>query len=335
MRCAEAANQLRRTRERAGLFTVLAESNSYAAGLLSSADGKSFAEIVSGIEDGRIRALVVAETDLNRAPIDPARLEQALDRLEWLVVLDHVATPTVRRAHAFIPTASPFESVSTFVNQEGRVQAAEPVHAGGHSIDRESGGSHPPRVYTNITPGSDPKPAAQILAELAGNAREPGSPPLRTADGLVDGEALETATGAVIRGGRLIAASDRLTAPDFDRLTEDDASANGPAPGCLLPLVVEWTFGTEELSAYSPALQPAEKEPCLVLHSDDAKSAGLSDGDRVRLRLPTGAVELPLRACANMARGVIILPRHRRVPWREIVSMPGGLPIESFEKAAT
>jgi NADH-quinone oxidoreductase subunit G len=340
--CAEAAEQLRRTKGKAGLFTVLPEANSSLAALLSSANGKTFAEVVSGIEDGKIRALVTAETDLSRAPIDPARLGRALDRLEFLVVLDHVATQPVRRAHAFIPTANHFEAASTFVNQEGRVQLAKPVYAGGNPLHQESGGSHPPRVYGSATPGSDPKPAAWILAELAGamgNAAGAGLsiqtiPPSRgDQEGVapIDPDFLEAATGGVIRGGRLLASTGRAAWPDFDRLIEDDA----PAPGCLLPRFVDWTFGTEELSGYSAVLQQAEKEPCLVLHSDDAESAGLSDGDRVRLTLPNGAVELTLRTHTSMARGVVILPRHRRIPWREIFSLRGGVQLETLEKAGT
>jgi hypothetical protein len=152
---------------------------------------------------------------------------------------------------------------------------------------------------------------------------------------MVDPNSLEAVTRAVFRGGRLLASPGRAAGPDFDRLIEDDAPASVPAPGCLLPLLVDWTFGTEELSGYSSALQQAEKEPCLVLHSDDAESAGLSDGDRVRLTLPNGAFELTLRTHASMARGVVILPRHRRIPWREIFSLRGGIQLESLEKAGT
>lgn len=319
LRAAHAADKLREGKGKAGFFAVLPEANSYAAALLGGA--KSFLDILSEIEAGSVRGLLVVEADLSRAPVDPVRLESALGRLETLIVLDHLPTPTARRAHLFIPTTTCFETATTFVSQEGRVQLAQPVHAGGLPIRQGSGGSHPPREYGRPVPGSEPRPAGEILADLAGDG-EPSS----EVDSLI--ERLVAAPS-----GRRIAAPARVphaTVPGAP--SEVGSPVNAPAPGCLVPLLVDWTFGTEELSSYSTVLEPAEQAPHLTVHEEDAAAAEIADGDHAPIALANTTIRLPVRVCSNMTRGILIVPRHRRVPWREIVSFPGGIRLERAEK---
>ena len=55
--------------------------------------------------------------------------------------------------------------------------------------------------------------------------------------------------------------------------------------GSLDLLVVDWTFGTEELSAYSGPIQQVERNPCLLMRPlRDASQAGVSGEDRCILQ---------------------------------------------------
>ncbi|MHC1744940.1 MAG: NADH-quinone oxidoreductase subunit NuoG [Syntrophobacteraceae bacterium] len=312
--CAETAERLREAKGRAGLFYVFPEANQYAAALLSAGRNSSFADVVAGIETGAIRGLIAVEADLYHSSVDPVRLEAALERLDLLVVLDHLPTRTAERAQFFIPTANHFEAGSTFVNQEGRVQVAEPVYSGGVSIGQETGGSHPARVFRTVTPGSDPGPAARMLAQLAAMN-----------GGRVPEDGLAAAMGAVASGTRIIASESFKAWADSLTQVRDKTAPSEPAPGGLYPLVVDWTFGTEELSSHSAVIQPAEEPPYLIVHADDAASAGLSEGDRVCVTLPDGLLELPLRTSANMAKGIVIVPRRPQIPWQTMLNMPGGI----------
>lgn len=314
-RCVEAADRLRLARGKAGFFSVLPEANQYLAALLSVAVEQTFETLVEGIEAGRIRGLVVAESDLSRSPVDAARLEAALDRLECLLVLDHLPTPTARRADVLLPTTAPFEALSTVVSQEGRVQVAEPVHVGGVPLQQETAGSHPRREYGSDVPGADMRPAAEVLSYLAGRNWTP-----------LDRAALAAAAGAEWDGERLFATA--AAAPSAPGVQGPAAPI---APGCLVPLSVDWTFGTEELSSYSPVIEGAEKPPCCTVHAADAAEAGLADGARVRLCYSRGTVELPLRTSTRMARGIVIVPRHRDIPWQRIVNTLGGVRLEPVE----
>ena len=103
-------------------------------------------------------------------------------------------------------------------------------------------------------------------------------------------------------------------------------------PGQVELLLVDQTFGTEELAGYSAYVQKVEEEPCLTLHDDLAASLGFASGDQVVLPLPGGEVTVRLKTAHNMAPGVAILPRHRRLEWQKAPDGPVWLPAEGMKK---
>jgi NADH-quinone oxidoreductase subunit G len=97
--------------------------------------------------------------------------------------------------------------------------------------------------------------------------------------------------------------------------------------------VVERTFGTEELSIRSPILEGLEPPPVLTVHSRDAGRLGLAPEDRVILDLDGGALEVGVEIREDMAPGVIILPRHRRLPWQRAGKNGVRLPWDKIRRA--
>ncbi len=149
-----------------GLFYLLPGANAFGAGLLSPAAGQS--PLLEALEAGQVKALIAVENDLRWDYPDQGRLALALDKLELLVALDYLPSATVQRADIVFPTLTLFEkSPAAFINQEGRVQQAQPVHLGGAPIAQISPEKHPPRTYLNFIPGGEPRPAAEILRDLA------------------------------------------------------------------------------------------------------------------------------------------------------------------------
>ena len=105
------------------------------------------------------------------------------------------------------------------------------------------------------------------------------------------------------------------------------------SPDDRLELVLaNWTFSTEELSQYSPPLRKLEKEPSAFMHIDDASRLGLSDSDRVTIKLDDGSLEMSVSVKENMASGVIVMPRHRLLEWQRIESLPKFVSYEDIEK---
>jgi NADH-quinone oxidoreductase subunit G len=311
-----AANQallLKRAKGRAGVFYVLPGAGAFSGGLLSEAGDLAFLDTLEGIENGKIRALLAVESDPFFHLLDLKRLEQAVSKLDFLVVMDHVPSRFARCAHVFLPTSTMFEAPMSFVNQEGRLQRSEAVHSGGTPVAQDGAGDHPPRIYGRGVPGSDPKAAWKALADI-GRALSlpeeelPGDDPLKHFAQDYPPFGRLQAMDFPPEGARILHGPDDIT-------RSADAAAIPPRSDEPMELLlVDWTFGTEELSSYSDHIRKVEKEPVLFMHGADAAREGLSDGDVVLVSLQDEPwLRVKLNLADNMARGVLILPRHRRL----------------------
>ena len=328
------AQLCRRARGRAGMFFVLPGPNAFGAGLLSRLAAPRTPGIWEQIAQGAIKALILVECDPFWDFPDRAELARLLDKLEQLVVCDCLPSPAVTRADLVLPTVTLFEAAPvSFVNQEGRLQRAAPIFAGGTPISQVSGGGHPPRVFLDHLPGGDPRRAADLLADLAaalpGGGKEPFS------DNLWVWLAREAPAFRSLAEGP--------PAPDNLRLLAEDSSnlfASLAPPGREEPvppdhlelLLVDWTFGTEELAAYSPISEPAQEAPYLALHAATAARLGLKAGDPVELSLPKGTLTLPLKTFVNMSPEVMVLPRHRQLNWQQGLTANAWIPVKNLQR---
>jgi NADH-quinone oxidoreductase subunit G len=311
---ADAALLLTAAQKKAGLFYVLTEANAFAAGRLAPIDSTTD-RILKAAAEGDIRALILVENDPFATFPDRRLLEQALARIECLIVLDYLDTLVSRKAHVFLPTQTLFESGGIFINQEGRVQFSAAAFAGGTPVRETGGHDHPPRVYGSGLPGSDPQPAGRLVARLAGGElpfdisaqREYFNQQASLLAGLPDTERLPP---------------DGLRLPLNNHSTDRFKAMRPTAPAAesndLEIILAEQTFGTEELSTYSACLETLEDEPFAGLAPKDAEALGIRDGDRIAIRTENGAMELAARVCGNMAAGVVIIPRLRRLPWQSL-----------------
>jgi NADH-quinone oxidoreductase subunit G len=302
-----------------GLFYVLPGANAFGAGLLSTASDLAFMETVGAIERGEVKALIVVESDPFWQFPDRARLEQALGKLEFLLVLDYVPSPITQQAHIFLPTSTLFESVSSFINQEGRIQMAHPVYHGGTPLSQVSGGTHPPRDYTGDLPGGGPKPAWQILTDLADALSLEGEP-----------GAAEYPLSLVANMHPLLAGLKNGSVPVGGLHCLPDAADAEPFSAKVGPTVqperedelqllfVDSIFGAEELSRYSDVIHQVEGEPCLSMHTETAGRLGLAEGDRVLLTLDGGTIETGVSLSHGMDRRTLVLPRHRKLAWQKV-----------------
>ncbi len=100
-RLLQAAAYLSTTERPCGASLVLAGPNSFGGALLAET-GPDFDELLAGIENGQIRALVCLQADPLSDHPDHARVASALAKLELLVVLDCLPTSTAGRATVFL-----------------------------------------------------------------------------------------------------------------------------------------------------------------------------------------------------------------------------------------
>ena len=69
-----------------------------------------------------------------------------------------------------------------------------------------------------------------------------------------------------------------------------------------------------------------------MMHAEDAGRLKLADKDRIALSLAGGEVVVELEIASDMARGVIILPRHRRLKWQKLKQRPFMVPDDAVRK---
>lgn len=322
------ARLLRDVKGSAGLLYTLRGANSLGAALCSGSS--TLLEVIEAIEKGEIKAVVLVETDPFRSFPDRERLEQAISRLDALLVMDCLAAETVNRASVFLPSSTLFETGSSFIGQDGRVRVVHPVHAGGTPIHHFSGRAHPPRTFEVRIPGGDPRPSWQTLLDLGRSLLGAGEPPPATAGELI---ARELPSLACLGGGRPLEDKPVIPPGGGDRGFGTRVSRLERVSGLEL-LLVEWTFGTEELSGYSPVLREVEPEPVLCIHEDDAAAAAIADGDRVLIHLDRGPLAVSVKVSRRMAKGIAVLPRHRKLAWQKIKGFPARISLDRIERVS-
>ena len=346
---------------RAGFFPVLARANAFGAAFMNRDPERSFDDILDSIENGTVRALVCVESDPLSRYANHARIHNALKRLELLICMDYLPTQTAAAAHVFLPSQTVFEAGGSFINQEGRLQTAAPVHACGlpmgETLETDvpvvvtktapgdqtptTSAPHPPRRYSTVVPGSDPRPAWELLARLGQNlglavtrdfnpwravtAADPALAAL--SPGASRDQALilpERATGIGLAARPADAVADDVTvdvAPDIAAV----AGSATPAAGADL-ILTETAFGTEELSSYGSILKSLSPEPEIILHALDAQAIEIRDEDYVHMACAEGRVGCFVRTADNMARGTVILPRRADIGWQRATA--GGTVVE-------
>ncbi len=316
---ADAVLLLAADRRAAGLFYLLPGANAFGAGLINGRDD-GMSGLLKDAAAGMLKALILVETDPFASFPDRRLLEQALSKLELLVVLDYIDSPAARRAHVFLPTQTIYEAGGYFVNQEGRIQATHRVYPGGIPITQTGGGDHPPRIYGAGPAGSDPQPAWRVMARLSGEELPEGSDAcadllrcwiVENVPGLDHLPPLE----------KMPPEGFRIAAPDVSvesAAAPQAKSADAVRPDALEIVLTDRTFGAEELSAYSTCLEGLQEKPWAAFQQQDAVALGIGDGDRVAIHTESGAVELNARLYDRMAPGVMVVPRLRGVDWQSL-----------------
>ena len=320
-------------KERAGLFYLMPGANAFGAALLSSENG-SFMSILEAVENRTVKALLLVENDPFWLFPDQKRLQQAIQKLELLIVIDYLPSKVAEQGHLFLPSSPLFETEASFINQEGRFQFAPRAYCGGIPIEQLTAGNHPPRLFQSDIPGGEPRAAWKILAEL--------SQAMSLSKKEISREELwawlsqENTVFAKVQSFNDSPDGIRFTLPrektnpfSVDRL---GAKENRDVPDGFELLLVDWTFGTEELSSYSKYIQEVEESPYLFINAGDAQKLNLHEKDRVALSLDVEPLEVALRIKENVAQGIMILPRHRQLDWQRLKEVPVRIPIERIKK---
>lgn len=252
---------------------------------LPGGEGDDAAGILSGLEEGRIRALVLLGSDPAADFPDPGRAAAALGRADLVVAIDLFLTESSRRAHVVFPALGFAEVEGTVTNIEGRVQ----------KVNR-------------LVPGpGQARPANEILEDLAGH--------LGHSIGADSAEALcaEIAAVAPAYAGVDWAALDRGAGREGLLLPTPvpyglPLEAPDEKTGDLVLHLARVLYDRGTVVQHGPSLARLAPAPALRLHPADAARLGVAEGGRVRLAGSGGEAELPATLDPSLAPGTVYLP---------------------------
>jgi NADH-quinone oxidoreductase subunit G len=309
---------LRAVDKNAGLFYLLPGANAFGAGLLCD-DEASLLNIIEAIEGGTVKALILVESDPFFHFADRKRLERAFGTLDLLIVLDYLNSDSAQKAHIFMPSTTLYETDGIFVNQEGRAQMVRQAYRGGAPIVQSGGGDHPPRLYGTGIPAADPRPAWMTLAELTDDQLKsegkllPATVYQWLADLVPELADVNVSSNIADEGLRLN--SGAKTDLQFATVFSGQPAEHPESTARLKLVFADLTFGTDALSAHSECLRELEPEPAVIIHTSEAKGLDLIDGDLISIQTENGRLEAKLKVVENMAAGVLVIPRHRKLAW--------------------
>jgi predicted molibdopterin-dependent oxidoreductase YjgC len=272
---------------------------------LPEAPGMNAEEILTKAESGEIRGLyIVGENPLDTYP-DRARIEQALAKLEFLVVQDMFETSTAKMAHAVLPVTAFAEKSGTFTSAERLVQRVKPVL-------RNPGAKSDLEIFIVLAalmgkPSMTYVGPEQVMDEIAGLVDVYGGISYDRIEkhGItwpcVDPE--DPGQEVLYEGGFPNGKASLVPAPPIQEPERDGL------PMTLIPSTLMFHSGS--FTEWSPSLMEVKGEGIARMNPHDVKVLGLKEGDRAKITSAAGSsIEVTVAASSRAVEGTVVIPHH-------------------------
>jgi predicted molibdopterin-dependent oxidoreductase YjgC len=254
-------------------------------------DAENLLQSVSGL-------IVVADDPPSVVPMGK-RAMAAMERMEFLVVLDAFVTPTVRIAHAVLPIANFAETEGTLTSMEGRVQQLH--RATNPPGEARVGWQVLAELCARLDVANSYTSAADVLCEIAQAAPRYAGIEQRLSEDAWGGALLEDSDNAKF-----------VAHPTGATGAAELASAGRPY---VLALDGAFDWGRDPLVLFSPTLsRDYQSERKLFpngfveMCTRDADALNLGGGRHVRLTSVHGDAVVPIRIRADLQPGVLSVP---------------------------
>lgn len=325
--------------------TLLSQHKSRVGGFTSTNDafpGGILADEILTPGRGQVRALFVTGGNPLLTMANGGRLREAFEKLELLVTLDIFRTETGSIAHYCLPCTSPLQRPDLpfiFPLMLG-LQSRPYLQATDAVADPEGEQRDEATIYLDLARasgvslfGSAPVQVGLELAKKANSLRGSGAQPAVPQKLILSGILRGTKQGGF---GKLLEEKHGRARPDHQpgtflgsRVITDDARVDlAPAvlleqakkleadfekeqgSGGKLKLITRravtthnsWTHNLEEF------VEADRVTNYLYMHPDDARSAGLSEGDLADVATETATVRVPIKLLPELMPGTVALP---------------------------
>ena len=239
------------------------------------------------IPGGRIKALYVFGEDPLITLPNLERLKKGLHQLEFLVVQDQFMTHIGSHAHVILPGVSFAEKEGTFTSMEGRVQ----------------------RVRKAISPVGHSRPDWEILCKLSTRMGYPMSyqnpaQVMEEISSIVPSYAATTYPRLEQGGIRRPATTTGRKKFFPVEFRESSEKPDGQYPLWIIPKGFHTPYVIGTTTKRSAGLAKVLAGPCVEVHPEDARKAGLREEDPVNVVSPRGKIETTCKISNAVPRGV-------------------------------
>jgi formate dehydrogenase major subunit len=275
---------------------------------LSDKIGLTIPFILSGLSEGKVKALyAVGENPMVSDP-DVGHVEKALKKAELLIVQDIFLTPTTEFAHVVLPGTSFAEKDGTFTNTERRVQLLRKA----------------------VEPVGESKPDWEIIQELSNRLGYEMN--YESAEDIMKEIATLTPSYGGITYERLQGEGLAWPCPNKDhpgtKFLHKDKFARGlglfhaieyqpPAevvddeyPFWLSTGRVHVHYHTGTMTRVSPSLHAEMPEGSLEMHPEDGSRLGVRQGDKVKVASRRGEIIAKVILTDRVGEGLVFMPFH-------------------------
>jgi len=265
---------------------------------LSPDPGLSVDRMISEAEKGNLKALYVMGENPARLLAEPARVTNALGKLEFLVAQDILETETTRLAHVVLPGAAFSEKQGSFTNMEGRIQSFDPA----------------------VAPPGEAKTDWEILELLGtrlGSADRYRS--LQRVRDEISKGIPEYADLAKTQGATWIRETSRFKRfrPDgtgepipftpYAPIPAEDTEKGYPFKAILGSSRCHLGSGTR--TGYSERIKEYAHEGEAEISLEDAEILGIADGDSVSITSSLGTIRKRVRLNRSLKSGLVFVPK--------------------------
>ena len=305
--------------------------------------------------DGQVRGMLLYAGNPVLSTPGGARLDAAMEQLEFCVAIDMYVNESTRHADIILPPVAQLERddidlvfpALSVRNQIRYNRAAVPTPAGGKTdweilmalaarIGRGLSGAVTNPLLRLLGPLSSPERVADLVLAIGpyGRLRSRRAltvAKLRRAEHGIDLGPLEPNLVTQLRtpGKRIRLAPPLMlqAAGELEGLAATREAAR--SDGFDLTLIGRRSLRSNNSWMHNaPRLMKGADRCTALLHPDDAAARGLADGDRVEVASRVGAIEVPLQISDEMRPGVVSVPHgfgHGRpgVGWRRAAAHPG------------
>jgi len=277
---------------------------------LPAEPGMVLTDMFHAMDDGTIKAVYLMGENPVLSDPDARHIEEALGKLEFLVVQDLFLTETAKFADVVLPGTSFAEKDGTFTNTERRVQ----------------------RVRKALEPVGDARPDWEIICEVARRMGAQGfdfSHPseimreiadLTPSYGGISYERLDSEGGLqwpcplddhpgtkYLHADMFVRGKGKFTPLEYKPPREE--------PDKDYPLVLTtgrsaYQFHTGTMTRKSRGLNEMKGEEALEINPQDAEALGIADGDRVQVISRRGKVTTKAKVTDNSPKGVVFMTFH-------------------------